>query len=77
MRTTIRIAGADIEVVPDEEAEKCDWVVCMPWKGVHYFDDDVMGRCAVCGIEVRYRPHAPKKPPRICVECAIQHAKRQ
>jgi len=69
---TITVQGVEIEVVSEDEAEKSDWFVCMPWKGVHYFDDDAMGHCTVCGIEVRYRPSAPKKPPRICLKCASE-----
>jgi hypothetical protein len=64
-----------LDLVSAEEAEATDYLVCIPWVGEHYFDDDVKASCVSCGIEVRHRPHAPKKPARICMMCAIELSK--
>ena len=60
-----------ITVVSDEEAERSDMVVCLPDSGPRYFDDDVRATCAMCGIAIRHRPHVPKQPPKVCVNCAL------
>ena len=59
-----------IKVVDDDEAEQADFLVCVR-STIHpgYFDDDEFGHCCRCGHEVRFRPHAPKQPKRICMEC--------
>lgn len=59
-----------IKVVSDEEAEACDYVICMP-EGPSPFDDNLTGFCCKCGIKVMYRWHAPRKPPKICMKCLV------
>ena len=61
-----------INVVSDEKAEACDYLVCMPWGTLSPFDDNLKGVCSHCGIDVMYRWHAPRKPKRICMECMIK-----
>ena len=67
----IRIDGRLVPIVSDEEAEKADAVVCgfpdtpTPWT------DNVHTTCAICSTPVIHRPTAPKRPMKICVECAI------
>ena len=64
-----------MKIVDDpEELEKCDFVVCMPNGEGEYFDDDVRDFCADCGRGIHYRPHNPKRPPKICLECAAKRA---
>jgi hypothetical protein len=36
------------------------------------FNDNVYGRCAECEHPIYYRPNNPKRPPKICVQCAIE-----
>lgn len=60
----------NIQVISDEKAEQCDYLVCTPL-GPSSFDDNLKGICCKCGIAVMYRWHAPRKPKRICMECAI------
>ena len=60
-----------IKVVPDEEAEKSDYVVCMPASSPAYFDNDLFANCVRCGVRIRHRPHVPKRPPKICVDCFL------
>jgi hypothetical protein len=61
-----------INVVSDEEAEQADFVVCMPAGAPTPFDDNETGTCCECGIAVIFRPYNPKRPPRICLQCAIK-----
>jgi hypothetical protein len=58
-----------IKVVSDEEAEKVDFVICMP-VGPSLFNDNLTARCCKCGTKVMYRWNAPRKPPKICIDCA-------
>jgi hypothetical protein len=60
-----------VTVVSDDEAEKADMVVCLPDTGPRYFTDDVTAQCAMCGITIRHRPHVPKAPPKVCINCAL------
>jgi hypothetical protein len=61
----------NIKVVSDEEAEKVDYVVCMP-VGPSSFDDNLTAFCCKCGIKVMHRWHAPRKPKRICLDCVMK-----
>jgi len=65
-----------IPVISDEDAEKCDFLVCMP-QGPSPFDDNLVGECCMCGIRVMYRWHAPRKPKRICLNCMLMKENAQ
>jgi hypothetical protein len=68
----LKIAGLPpISVIPDEEAESCEYLVCAPW-GPSPFTDNFKGACSHCGVAVMYRWHAPRKPKRICMECVVK-----
>jgi len=57
-----------VTIVDDDEAEKADFIICMPL-GPSPFDDNLTGACCKCGIKVMYRWHAPRKPKRLCMDC--------
>lgn len=61
-----------IKVVSDDEAEACAYVVCVLATAQTPFDDNELGTCCKCQRAVQFRPHAPKKPPRICMECIVK-----
>jgi hypothetical protein len=61
-----------IKVVSDEEAEQADYVVCCPIGSPRYFDDDVETICSECGVGIFHRPHVPKRPRKICLDCAVR-----
>jgi hypothetical protein len=66
------IGGTPVTLVTPEEAEEVDYVVCMPALYANSkFSDNVQGECAKCGCAIAYRPHVPKKPPKVCYECAM------
>lgn len=36
-----------------------------------HFTDDLYDFCTECGEKVRYRPHGPVAPKKICIQCAL------
>lgn len=58
-----------IEVVSQEEAENCDYIICAPVGTDTPFIDNVFDVCCKCGTMVFLRPHSPKKPLRVCLKC--------
>jgi hypothetical protein len=73
MSPTIRLA-IPIEVISQEEAEKADFFVCITADSPSPFSDNERGICSGCGVPVQFRPHAPKKPPRLCVGCVVKRS---
>jgi len=61
-----------IKIVGDEEAENCDFLVCIAADSPSPFDDNLTGFCSECGVKVQFRWHAPRKPKRICIFCAAK-----
>jgi predicted RNA-binding Zn-ribbon protein involved in translation (DUF1610 family) len=61
-----------IEIVSDEKAEQADYLVCSSADTPSPFADNLTGFCCACGIKVIYRWHAPRKPKRICMLCAVE-----
>lgn len=59
-----------------EECEQATIAVCMRvgTGDETRFDDNVYGVCADCGHAIYYRPYTPKKPPKVCVHCALDRA---
>lgn len=68
---THAFGNCPIDVLTDEEADQCEYLVCVP-DGPSKFDDNFKGVCCHCGITVMYRWHAPRKPKRICMECLLK-----
>lgn len=68
----VKVGEHWIEVVSDEDAEKVDYVICMPADTPTPFDDNLTGFCCMCGIKVIYRWHIPRKPALVCIECALK-----
>lgn len=60
-----------IWVVSNEEAEQADYVVCAPAEWETPFADNEAGVCGDCGRAIQFRPHVPKRPPKICVQCCF------
>lgn len=71
MTRTLKVGKHEIPVVSDEKAEECDYLICMPWDDNSPFPDNLKGICCSCGVELMYRWHAPRKPKRICLVCAV------
>lgn len=62
-------ALSTIPVVTAEEAENADAVVCLRLGTPTPFTDNETGTCSHCQHAVVFRPHTPKRPPKICLEC--------
>lgn len=62
------LGGRKITVTSNEEAEEAGFVVCGPSK---HFPDDVETLCFLCQTKIVHRPHAPRRPPKICMQCLI------
>jgi hypothetical protein len=54
-----------------DDAEDADYYVCQRTEGESYFKDDLYDFCCKCGEKVRYRPHGPSIPKKICIVCAL------
>lgn len=65
-----------VEVVSQEDSEKADAVVCILATMPSPYTDNLKGTCSLCGREVQFRPHAPKAPPRVCIECCVKRLKQ-
>ena len=61
-----------IDIVSAEEAEECLFLVCCRKGTPSPFTDNIEGTCCACAHPVFYRPSSPKKPPRICMQCALE-----
>lgn len=67
-----------IRVVSEAEAEQVDWVVCvrdLPGEPRTPLAQN-FGSCFGCGHPIYWANSAPKKPPKICVECALALAEQ-
>jgi hypothetical protein len=60
-----------IKVVSDEEAEQAEFMVCMPLGTETPFYDNLTATCSDCRKLIIHRPTAPKKPPKICLDCCL------
>lgn len=49
-----------------------DFYVCALKTDYSLYNDDRFGVCCKCGTEIRFRPHAPTEPKKICVACALK-----
>ena len=74
MPDKINIAGVPIQIVSEEEAEQVDFVVCGDAGMATPWPNNIQTTCAMCGAAIIHRPHAPKRPAKICVGCAVQRA---
>lgn len=69
MAETVNIGGITATIVSDEEAELSAFVVCGDAELPYPFTDNVQTTCCDCGRAIVHRPHAPKRPPKICIAC--------
>lgn len=74
MKFRIPGTGIDAEVVSDEETEKAALVICVRVEDMPEgeFLDDILTVCGVCEEPIRHRPHVPKTPPKVCMQCAME-----
>lgn len=64
-----------LKPVNSEQAEAADYCVCLRKEDATPFSDNEFGVCCACGAEVQFRPYMPKRPPKICLPCAVEMQK--
>ena len=64
------VGGIEATVVSEQEAEQADMVVCCRAGMFSPFADNVETTCASCSRPIFHRPSAPKRPMKVCIECA-------
>lgn len=64
--------GAKFKVMSEEEAEQADFVICQPidLDTPLLFQDNIITRCGDCDRDIQHRPHAPRRPLKLCLICA-------
>ncbi|MHB8574931.1 MAG: hypothetical protein ACYDCQ_06310 [Dehalococcoidia bacterium] len=65
-----------ISIVGQANGDSADYVVCARNGTGYSHADDVRSVCAVCGGGIHYRPYAPARPPKICLDCAFILARK-
>lgn len=65
--------GLPIKVVENSEAEQADVVICAyaGQEAERFKADNIYTHCADCMKPITHRPHAPQKPPKVCMPCAV------
>ncbi len=63
-------------LISDAEAEQAEFVICGTPDISTPFADNVQTVCVDCGRAVIHRPHAPKRPKKICLECGLARLER-
>lgn len=61
-----------IRIATDAEAEQADAVVCCRTPDPGDFADNETGTCSLCRHAVYFRPHVPKTPPKMCMQCMLE-----
>ncbi len=71
--------GVPIELVDNAESEKADLVICVQVgeEAEHFKVDNIYTNCVDCGCAITHRPHAPKKPDKVCIACAIKRLEKE
>ena len=64
------IGGQTFKIATAGESEGCDGVVCANATTPLLMPDNLTGPCRDCGDMLQYRPYNPKRPPRLCIDCA-------
>jgi hypothetical protein len=66
------VAGVEVEVVPTGSVEDATAIICAQFEPGVTYPNSVLDACSRCGAVVWTRRHAPKKPPRLCLPCALR-----
>ncbi len=64
-----------IDIVSQEEGEQADFAVCVLATVKTPYTDNLIGVCSACGKDVQHRPHLPKTPKKLCMDCATKFMK--
>jgi hypothetical protein len=70
--SSITVHGIPCQTIAEQQAELCDVVICQLRTRPLLMPDNRTGPCAGCGAMLQWRPHAPRNPPKMCRECAVE-----
>jgi hypothetical protein len=70
----IRVAGIDVTLVSEAEAELSPICICVEWTDPPVLADNVRAACAFCHRPIQHRPSVPRKPPKVCIGCGTEWA---
>lgn len=59
-----------MKVVTPADGELADIIVCHLVTDPLMMPDNLVAVCRMCPRLIQFRPHAPKRPPKVCDECA-------
>jgi len=58
-----------MKVFVADNASDSQFLICREITTPLLFADNLTGVCSRCAAAIQYRPHAPAKPPKICMGC--------
>jgi hypothetical protein len=61
----------EFEIVSGDDADESDAVICVKLTSPLLMPDNLIDLCSECGEAIQHRPHIPKRPPKICIDCAL------
>lgn len=66
------IAEESDEIEIDQgNGDDCDVLICRLKTEPLLVADNLLGNCSKCHRLVQFRPSAPRRPPKLCDECAL------
>lgn len=64
----------NIEISDGEEAE---YLICVRLTQPLTLPDNLIDLCCKCGEAIQHRPHVPKRPKKVCMDCMMPDVERQ
>lgn len=64
----------EYRTVKPEEIEAVDAVVC-GYAEANHFADNIRTTCHDCERAIVHRPYVPKKPVKLCLDCALDRTR--
>jgi hypothetical protein len=65
-----------IELDEDGNGEHAEFLVCRRLTKPLLMPGNLIDICSKCGEAIQHRPHVPKKPPKVCMECILPLANK-
>ena len=57
--------------IADDNMEEAEILACMRLTRPLLLPDNEIGLCEQCGEAIQFRPHVPKLPKKMCIECVM------
>lgn len=55
--------------IADDNAEEAEVLACLRLTQPLLLPDNEIDLCEQCGAAIQFRPHVPKRPKKLCMEC--------